>query len=198
MINIYSVMMYILINLFYYVLQWYFVLLLALKTTDQPIASVHNQLGHLQTLLCVYLMVYKDDTDKAYIIAISYYIFDMMQMILLQYRRNLMQHIIFTLHHVGTIYVMILDNDVFQAIVYKLELSNIALVLYYYLKDITWCKLYLQILQFCWYSYFRIFSVIPHFYEILLLRDYEIYCLYLFYMMGVYWSLILMYRIIVE
>ena len=148
MINIYSVMMYILINLFYYVLQWYFVLLLALKTTDQPIASVHNQLGHLQTLLCVYLMVYKDDIDKAYIIAISYYIFDMMQMILLQYRRNLMQHIIFTLHHVGTIYVMIFDNDVFRAIVYKLELSNIALVLYYYLKDITWCKLYLQILQF--------------------------------------------------
>ena len=140
----------------------------------------------------------KDDVDKAYIIAISYYIFDMLQMVLLQYRRNLMQHIIFTLHHVGTIYVMIFDNYVFQAIVYKLELSNIALVLYYYLKDITWCKSYLQILQFCWYSYFRIFSVIPHFYETLLLKNYEMYCLYIFYMMGVYWSMILMYRIIVE
>lgn len=186
------------INLFYHISQWYIVLLFISQTTNQSIAGVHNQIGHFHTLLCIYHIVYKNDYDTAYTIAVSYYIFDIIQMIFLRYRRNLFEHVIFTFHHLATMYVMIFDNYIFRALVYKLELSNLALIFYYYLRNIESYKLYFQIIQFGWYSYFRIFSVIPHTYEILLLKDYEICCACLFYIMGVYWSMVMLYRLIIR
>ena len=191
-------MMKILFILFYYVIQWYFVLLLAFKTTNESIVKIHDRLSHLQTLLCIYFIVYKNDIDKAYTIALSYYVYDIIQMIILRYRRNIFQHVVFTFHHICTIYLILFDNYVFRTILYKVELSNIALVMEYFTNDVIYYKSYFQLIQCCWYSYFRIGSILPPFPEILLLENYELYCFYVFYMIGVYWATILMYRFVVD
>ena len=183
---------------FYLILQWYFVLILFMNTTPTlSIYNIHCQLGQLQTIIVLYKILWTHDYQRAYTIAISYYIFDLIQMVVLKYRRNLNENVLFCFHHLISLYVMCKNNQIYYPIVVRLELSNLSFIMYHHLKHVTQrYKIYIHISTFCWYTYLRVFSVLPYFSLTPFMTSYERIMWYVFYIMGLFWSWKLLYRCI--
>lgn len=177
------------LNIFYLILQWYFTLMLFMKIIPTvSIYNIHSQLGQLQTLIVLYIITHKNDFYTAYTFAISYYIFDLIQMVVLQYRRNINENIIFSFHHLICMYVMYMNEELYYPLVYRLELSNLSLIAYYHFKHVTAYKRYINIMIFCWYTYFRVFSLVPYYSLTYQLTSFMYTIWFVFYVMGIYWS----------
>lgn len=181
------------------VLQWYLLLILLVRANIdssgiRSILKIHNQLGQLQTIIILYFMICANDYKKAYQVAISYYIFDIIQICVLRYRKNPKENIIFILHHLITLYVMSIDKISFRPVVCRLELSNIAFIVHDNLHGMVNYKQNVRILTSVWYSYFRVVSVMPFFIFTSELNRYEYVMWICFYNMGIYWSSLLLRR----
>lgn len=186
------------LNLFYLILQWYLTLFLFMIVTPTiSMYNIHCRLGQLQTIIVLYNIIYKNDFTIAYSFAVSYYIFDLIQMVFLQYRRNVNENIIFGFHHLISMYVMCMNETFYYPIVYRLELSNLSLIAYHHLKHTTlWCKKYINISIFCWYTYFRVFSIVPYFSLTNQITSFMCTIWFVFYVMGIYWSSKLLHQCI--
>jgi hypothetical protein len=144
--------------------------------------------SHIQTLLslvCLYL-----NYDLMCInIAIVYYIFDTGCILHTFFTHTIQKtDIVFITHHLISLYFL-KDNVITIQLFKLLEISNISLIGVYYLRKSCFFNRHMYLIQFLWYSYYRLIRTLPYVAYVYQESNFEGKCLtVLLYSGSIYWS----------
>lgn len=152
------------------------------------VKKVNVIFSHIQTLLSLFCLYFNHDLMSINI-AIVYYIFDTGSILQTLFEHSIqMTDIIFMSHHLTSLYLL-KDNVIVIQIFKLLEISNISLVGVYYLRKSSLFNKHMYLIQFLWYSYYRLICTLPYIAYAYQEYNFEGKCLIgLLYVGSIFWS----------